>query len=245
MPRPADPHTLIYAPSDPTLYPDWIADVGDRKIFRISGFEEFRFLIPRNDGGKGNGFATDERFQRAVALLNETGWAARCQIPRNPHLGATGIKKRLPASASKDLSRLSLYTTLIMILMLELYLADHEVDVDIYEGGFRGRDQGIMIVPYIFDVPEATHDNYGDILAQGVEIKRMARIPHTEFIRHMCDCDEMFSERTARAVETACSLTGGIDMVIAQTRPNEQGPKRNSRKLKSPCFRDKPPYPVV
>lgn len=241
MPRPADPHSLIYAPSDPADmdYPDWVHGVGDRAVFRISGLYDFRVLATRNDSGKG-GFANPDRLHAATERFNELGWDRYCTVPRNltTHpLSVTGVRNHLRANEGRR-TRLSLYSALIIVLMLENLLEEYGIDADIYDGGYNERrPSGVKIVPYIFDVPDATASKFDDILSQAAAIKQRSGQRSTTFLNHMCSCEEMFSERTSKIVREECGLST-VDVVLGERRARDGQPK------KSCCF-DRVVYPMT
>ena len=83
-------------------------------------------------------------------------------------------------------TRLSLYSALVIVLMLENLLEEYGVDADIYDGGFNERKpSGVRIVPYIFDVPDATDVKYDDILSRAAAIKQRTGQISTTFLKHM------------------------------------------------------------
>lgn len=238
MPRPSNPQELIYTPSKSVPYPNWVEDVGDRAVFRISGLYEYRVLAGRNDSGRG-GFANEARLEQAKETFAKIGWDAYCTVPRNP-LAPSGIAGYLKAKQGKR-TRLSLYGSFITILMLEHHLKDNGIDGDIYEGGIRDAlPTGVKIVPYIFDVPEATPDKTDAILAKAAAIKLKAGQRSTAFVHHMCACNEMFSEKTARAVQDECKMSD-IDIVLGE----RSGGGTKGNQVKKACSLDRVVYPLT
>lgn len=236
MPRPQNPHELIHAPTATLQYPDWVEHVGDRAVFRISGLYEYRILAGRDDSGK-NGFANPDLLTRAVQTFNEANWGEFCTAPRNP-LTASGVRRAIHATDGRR-TRVSLHTAFVVTLMLEHYLANHNIDADIYEGGYNdARPTGIKIVPYIFDVPGADASAYNAVLQNAGQIKQATGQHSSKFIEHMCKCEEMFSERTAQAVHDICGMTTGLDMVVNQ-------PRDGGRKMRKSCALDKIVYPLA
>lgn len=238
MPRPVNPQDLIYAPSDDIPYPNWATDIGDRAVFRVSGLYEFRVLGGRNDAGT-DGFANDKRLGRAKDAFAESGWEQHCTEPRN-RLTTSGVAKYLKARNGRR-TRLSLYSALIIVLMLEDYLAERGDDIDIYAGdNDRGRPAMVRIVPYIFDLPQATPDSQASIIARSAQIKTAAGQRSTAFVPHMCAGNEMFSELTCKAVHDACEMKTGLDVVVGEIPHKSRG-----RKERLACSLDRVVYPLT
>ncbi|MVA97994.1 hypothetical protein GN330_12140 [Nitratireductor sp. CAU 1489] len=235
MPRPTSPYDLIYAPGDDVAYPDWLHDVGDRSVFRISGLWEYRIATGRDDSGK-KGFANPARLERATAKLAQYGWDTYCEPARTP-LSATGVATILRARDGRR-TKMSLHSALLLILMLEDFLAERGSPIDIYSGGFTPRlPAPVRIVPYIFDLKQATAARLDDLIRRGREIRRRAYQENLDFLEHMCRCEEMFSEHTCRVVSEEGQLEAGIDTVIRRKKNSGNG-------YRVACNLDRVVYPI-
>jgi hypothetical protein len=205
--------------------------VGDRALFRISGLYEYRIIAGRDDQGK-HGLANSERLERAKTELQASGWDDYCVHPRS-ELSQSGIAGYLTATKGRR-TRLSLYSALVIILMLEDFLREKGQPIDIYIGAPGTiRPAPIRILPYVFDVPAATGGVSGAAylaaLGQGKAIKTASGQLSLEFLAPMFSDTAVFSERTSYAVHDACGMSCGLD-VIWESRP--------------PCDHDKPVYPA-
>ena len=236
MPRPQNPHELIYVSNTDVSYPDWIEDVRDRQVFRICGLWEYRLIPGRDDSGI-SGFANASRLERAHATLHKIGWEDYCVQPRNP-ITSKGVLNVIKARDGRR-GKVSLHSALTILLMLEDFLSEKGSSVDIYAGTDRANlSAPVRIVPFIFDVRQATAETFSDLVEKGVQIRKRAYQDNLDFLDHMCKCEEMFSERTCRIVSEEGGLNSGIENVFKSKKSNGGG-------YRSVCHHDKLVYPTT
>lgn len=223
MSRPNHPHDLIYTPSTDVLYPDWVEQIGDRQVFRISGLRQYLVTDGNFNYGGGAGFATEERVENARATLHEIQWDQWCRIPRQ-RITKSGVIKYAKARQGRN-RLLSLYGALLIILMLEDYVEGIDPTIDIYEGGSRNHvPTGVKIIPYIFDVIGARQADLNNVSAQLPQLRQEAGQANSYPFLHLCEpqcgpSGEIVSETTARVLNRVCNLKTGVEVALEGRKP--------------------------